>query len=163
MPKRGVSGGAKKANCYSNLDFSGRPRGAPTTALPRDANPGLRLPTPPVKYLPGGSTPPPSNNFKSHRVIYNSVFLHEKQPLWIPPCYIQFYFLMRFWNPSKTKRPEEFRIPGPKKRSPRKLIDEENLGSTGAPGPALPRDTNPGLGPHTPPVKYLPGGSTPPP
>ena len=45
----------------------------------------------------------------------------------------------------------------------RKLIVEENLGSKGARATALPRDTDPGLPPHTPHVKNTPGGSTPPP
>ena len=42
-------------------DFSGRPQGAQDAAYPRYAFPELWLPTPPVKYLPGGP-PPPSNN-----------------------------------------------------------------------------------------------------
>ena len=44
----------------------------------------------------------------------------------------------------------------------RKLIVEENLGSKGTRAAARLLSTNPGLPPHTPHVKYTPGGSTPP-
>ena len=43
-----------------SLDFSGRPQGAQDADSPLYAFPELWLPTPPVKYLPGGP-PPPSN------------------------------------------------------------------------------------------------------
>ena len=55
------------------------------------------------------------------------------------------------------------RIPGAKMGGLRKLIVEENLGSRGARAADYPRSPDPGLQPHTPHVKYTPGGPTPPP
>ena len=75
----------------------------------------------------------------------------------------QFQFQHLVGRHAKIAKVETIRILGPKMGGLRKLIVEENLGSRGARAAAQPRDTDPGLPPHTPPVKYTPGGPTPPP
>ena len=65
----------------------------------------------------------------------------------------QFRFFDAFRDPFKVKIVEVFRIRGPKMEGLRKLIVEENLRSKGAEATARPRDTDPGLPPHTPHVK----------
>ena len=47
---------------------------------------------------------------------------------------------------------------GPAKGGPQKPIVEENLGSQGAPTTDRSRQIFPGFRPHTPRMKYLPGG-----
>ena len=81
----------------------------------------------------------------------------------IPPYYRQFHILVPFWNSDFCSSLWMCRIRGPKKRGLRKLTMPGIHRSQGARATESPRDADPGLGPHIPPVKYLPGGSTPPP
>ena len=61
-------------------------------------------------------------------------------------------------EPLKTKFLYTIRMPAPKKRGSREQFLYENCGSQGAQTADYPRHTNPGLRPHTPPVKNIPGG-----
>ena len=74
------------------------------------------------------------------------------------------FLLSRFLNhhqfvePLKTKFLYTSRMRGPKKRGSREKFLYVFCGSQGAQTPDYPRHTNPGLRPHTPPVKHIPGG-----
>ena len=65
-----------------NLDFSGRPQGAPTTDWRRHANRALGLPNPHMKHIPGGSP----TSLKLYIIYYTFYILHST-------LYIIYYIL----------------------------------------------------------------------
>ena len=62
-----------------NKRNSARARGAPSADKPRSTTPVLRPHTPPVKYLPGGSPPPPSNKELYFLVLFGNLLRTHKK------------------------------------------------------------------------------------